>query len=397
VLKIGQKIGRYRIDDILPEGGEAALARSGQFVLKVPVVEPGDPAFDATAQRFRDAASIRIGHPAVPDPVELFEHDNRPVLVLPFIPGADLEAHIQRRQGPLPADHALSIARGLADALQAVHAQLVHRDIKPSNVIIDEQGSPHLTDFSIALLPGAARSGSKGLLGTPPWLPPEQRTGADSVDGRADLYAVGGVLLYTCTGQRPPENPDDLRLPDAVPEPAATVIPRALARDPADRYQTAQEMLAALSSAFCPACGAPGAGEFCHRCGTPSREPQPGAPACLACSAALQDTSQTCPGCGRQLTPYLLRFRTGTLRGRVYLIPAGAFELGRETLGGDRAISRRHAAVCSTDAAVVLTDMGSSNGSFVDGRPASTPTGLSAGSSIRLGTAIATFTRRTPT
>jgi Tol biopolymer transport system component len=171
-----------------------------------------------------------------------------------LVRGRTLEQELRER-GPLPASEVASIGVQLCGALDAVHrAGLVHRDVKASNVMRDADGRLVLMDFGTGLEIGEAAS---DLAGTPLYIAPEVMHG-DAVSPRSDIYSAGVLLYFLTTGRYPvvgrslPEirrahetDAGDLRLPE-TPIPLATVIRRALARDPADRFQSAAAMGAAL-------------------------------------------------------------------------------------------------------------------------------------------------------
>ncbi len=161
----------------------------------------------------------------------------------------------------------LTIGRQLCRALEVAHAQgVVHRDIKPPNLVLDAQGFLKVMDFGIARLvegrqpPGSQLTASGSIIGTPEYMAPEQLMG-ESVDGRADLYAAGTVLFECATGKagiqrdsfgsillkQVQETPPDPRtMVPGLPPAFAELILKALAKRPADRWQTAEEFHQAL-------------------------------------------------------------------------------------------------------------------------------------------------------
>src|SRR2546430_1741671 len=192
--------------------------------------------------------------------------------VMPFVEGESLAERLRRR-GPYSTDEALKIAEPILQALSHAHTQgLVHRDIKPDNVMVEaKSGRVLLLDFGIAKLldPGGGEAGGTKTatgftVGTVQYMSPEQALGQPNLDGRSDLYAFGAMLYQMVTGTPPYDGNSSAEivgkhLGDPVPEPSdvnariprwlSTVIVRCLAKKPEDRFQDADEVLAALVEA----------------------------------------------------------------------------------------------------------------------------------------------------
>jgi eukaryotic-like serine/threonine-protein kinase len=186
--------------------------------------------------------------------------------VMPYVEGQTLRAHLSDK-GRLPLDEALRIAKGVADALAFAHRKgIVHRDIKPENVLL-QAGHALVADFGIARV--ASLAGDVGLtqtgmvIGTPSYMSPEQTVGDASVDGRSDIYSLGCLLFEALTGSPPFRGGTAVdvarrRLTEAAPRlrgsaseiPAAVdeAVAKALARDPGDRFATAEAFAAALNT-----------------------------------------------------------------------------------------------------------------------------------------------------
>jgi serine/threonine-protein kinase len=185
--------------------------------------------------------------------------------VMPFVEGESLRTRLQRER-ELPIDDALRIAREVADALSYAHARgIVHRDIKPENILI-ESGHAVIADFGIAKAVAAAGEATAltatGMsVGTPAYMSPEQAAGGGDVDGRSDLYSLACVFYEMLAGQPPFSGPtveavvrQHLTVPappvtqfrPAVPAAVSDALARALAKNPADRFNPVGQFAAAL-------------------------------------------------------------------------------------------------------------------------------------------------------
>jgi serine/threonine-protein kinase len=264
--------GRYEIRQQLGAGGMGVVYRAFDRQLKEPVaIKTLKPELlgDATLlERFKQEIRLarRISHPNVVRTHDLGEADGTYFITMEFVEGTSLDELLKRR-GSLPVDVTLAIGRQLCRALEVAHSQgVVHRDIKPQNLVVDAKGFLKVMDFGIARLvegrqpPGEGLTAEGSIIGTPEYMAPEQLMG-QAVDGRTDLYAAGVVLFECATGRRlfsgssfatlllkqvqdPP--PDPRSIVPALPEAFATIILKALAKRPEDRWQTAGEFSQAL-------------------------------------------------------------------------------------------------------------------------------------------------------
>ena len=242
-------------------------------LVAVKVLRPGIP---AGAERFvrEIKTTSTLAHPHI---VPLYDSgviDGTPYFVMPFIEGESLR-HRLSRVGRLPVAEAEQIAGEIAEALEFAHGRgLLHRDIKPENVLL-QAGHALVADFGVAgaLSEAAAQPASaaaagperltdQGLvLGTAEYMSPEQASGDRTVDGRSDLYSLGCVLYEMLAGAPPftgksprevmarrfRESPRPLReLRPEAPAAVEALLDKALAADPADRFASASEFLAAL-------------------------------------------------------------------------------------------------------------------------------------------------------
>jgi serine/threonine protein kinase len=176
-------------------------------------------------------------------------------LVMEYLPGQTLEKILSHHE-KLPISQIIKLGQQLCDGLAYAHSrQVIHRDIKPSNLMLLPEGSLKITDFGIAKVKDTTMSLtlSEEIFGTLDYMPPEQILNTKDVDHRVDIYAAGAVLYELVAGQKPYTDPlqklqqDSLPLPPSLGQ-LAPVIMQALARSPADRFQSAQAMAEALQT-----------------------------------------------------------------------------------------------------------------------------------------------------
>ncbi|HSQ67653.1 MAG TPA: serine/threonine-protein kinase [Polyangiaceae bacterium] len=268
--------GRYRIERLLGQGGMGAVFEGTQEGLgrrvAVKLLDPQLAADPSQLERFRREGEVvaALGHPNIVQVTDFQFSDQGPFLVMELLRGQSLGGLLDAER-TLPPNRVAFIAAQVLSALGAAHrAGVVHRDIKPDNVfILSEAAVPDsvkVLDFGIAKLvadgQNAKLTGTGAMLGTPSFMAPEQARGAMDVDARADLYAVGATMYQALTGRLPHEaasvpallfaivekEPTPLRevRPDLPPELVA-VVERAMAKDRAARFQSADEMRSALS------------------------------------------------------------------------------------------------------------------------------------------------------
>ena len=251
MLGQGDRVAGYEVEGVIARGGMGVVYRArhaglGRIVaLKVIGAERAeDPLFRARFVReARLAASL--DHPNVIPIFEAGEDDGELFIAMRLVDGSDLERLIAR-SGPLGLGLVCRIAGQAAAGLDAAHAAgLVHRDVKPANILLaGPDGDPHVyvSDFGVAktTLAGGELTGASEWIGTPGYAAPEQVRGGE-VDGRADVYALGCVLLAALTRGAGPGT----QLPAGV----AAVIERATAALPGGRYRSAGELAGALAQA----------------------------------------------------------------------------------------------------------------------------------------------------
>jgi eukaryotic-like serine/threonine-protein kinase len=259
---------RYEIRSLLGTGGMASVYLGYDRVLDRPVavkVLSRQFANDATfVERFRREAqaAAALNHPNVVSVFDTGSDGDIHYIVMEYVQGRTL-SDIIRDEGPLLPERAAEIAEGMAAALSFAHrAGLVHRDVKPANVMITPSGDVKVMDFGIARAQtGDSLTRTESVLGTATYFSPEQAKG-EAVDARSDIYALGVVLNEMLTG-RPPFTGDTAvtvamkhvrdepappsRANPDVPPPLDAIVLKCLAKNPENRYQTAQELAADLS------------------------------------------------------------------------------------------------------------------------------------------------------
>jgi eukaryotic-like serine/threonine-protein kinase len=259
--------GRYRIVRKLGAGGMADvyLAEDQELGRRVAIkiLNGRHAADDSFVERFRREAKNAAGlsHPNIVSIYDRGEAEGTYYIAMEFLDGRSLKELIVGR-GPAPIKVAIEYARQILAALGAAHRHgIVHRDIKPHNVLVGPEGRVKVTDFGIARSGASQMTEVGSIIGTAQYLSPEQARGAP-VDQTSDLYSVGVVLYEMLTGQVPftgdtpleiamkhlsevPRPPSELR--QEVPHDLDSVVLRALAKDPGERYQSAEEMDADLA------------------------------------------------------------------------------------------------------------------------------------------------------
>ncbi len=272
---VGKIFGsRYEVLERIGNGGMSLVYRARDITLNrlvaVKILKHQWAEDDEVVHRFdqeaRAAASLVNRHI-----VQIYdvgrEDPDIHYMVMELVAGETLRSKLDR-EPVLPIAEALDIADQVAQGLESAHAQkVVHRDIKPQNILIAEDGTVKVTDFGIAY---AATSGTLvntgSLLGTVQYLSPEQARGK-IVGPQSDLYSLGIVLFEMLTGKLPfeadspigvaikhlqDEAPEVTTLRPDIPGPVAKIVRRALSKDPAERYQTAQAMRQDIQRALDP-------------------------------------------------------------------------------------------------------------------------------------------------
>jgi serine/threonine-protein kinase len=259
--------GRYRIVRKLGTGGMANVYLAEDEVLgrrvAIKILNDRHAGDDQFVERFRREAknAASLSHPNIVSIYDRGEAEGTYYIAMEYLDGRSLKELIVAR-GPAPVHIAIDYARQILAAIRFAHRHgIVHRDIKPHNVLVDAEGRLKVTDFGIARAGTSQMTEAGSIIGTAQYLSPEQAKGAP-VDQTSDLYSVGVVLYELLTGvvpfsgdtpveiamkhlSAPPEPPSVKRA--EIPRELDLVVLRALAKDPADRYQSAEEMDADLA------------------------------------------------------------------------------------------------------------------------------------------------------
>jgi len=265
---IGKTIGKYQIVELLGRGGMAEVYKAYQPALDRYVAIKIMHSFLAEDEDFlgrfqREAKAVgRLRHPNIVQVHDFDVADGVYYMVMEFIDGYTLKAKLQDLAATderMPLEEAIRVTRGVAAALAYAHKRdMVHRDVKAANVMVNQDGQVILTDFGIAkILSGPQFTASGAMIGTPAYMSPEQGLGEPG-DARSDIYSLGIMLFQMTTGQLPYDadtplavvlkhvnNPLPIpsQLNSAIPPGVERVIFKTLAKNPDDRYQTADEFI----------------------------------------------------------------------------------------------------------------------------------------------------------
>ena len=258
------KIGRYQILERVGRGGMGVLYRGHDPVLdrevavKVMLTDFSDDTEQMRPRFYREAkAAAKLQHRNIVTVFEFAEENNQPHIVMEFLRGVPLSQRMEQSP-PLTLDDKLDVVAQLCSGLGYAHAQgVVHRDVKPANVFLLQDGSVKLLDFGIAKLSTSTLTRQGDVLGSAPYMSPEQVAGTQDLDGRSDVWSTG-VLLYELLTNRKPFEGDGLttvivgilkeapppieKYAPGLPKQLLDVVARALEKDRDKRFQTAEEL-----------------------------------------------------------------------------------------------------------------------------------------------------------
>ncbi len=428
---VGKTLGHFRIVERIGAGGMAAVFKAYQPTLDryvavkvLPAYHARDPIF---VKRFvQEARSVaRLAHPNIVQIHDFGEQDSITYIVMEYVDGGTLKDRLKR---PLPAVEAVDFCIQAAEGLDCAHHNgIVHRDVKPANMLVRKDGHLLLSDFGIAkILEGTTNLTRVGTgIGTPQYMSPEQGMG-QAVDRRSDIYSLGIVLFHCLTGRVPftadspltitvkhmnDPLPVDRLIAENVPQPIIQVVQKMTAKAPPDRYQSAEELITALTGALTasnlilprwsrampPVSNTPSpSGPMAALSSAVAPNPSSGqllqngqavvTLTCFRCGAPNPSTRLYCTTCGDDLSnrrasadvylvqgrPVLARLtmHSGPMKGRSYRFHQDVTTVGR-TNGNDlvisgRTVSRRHARLWFQNGNWFLEDVGSANGTLVN-------------------------------
>ena len=275
---VGKQIDQFRLDQFIAKGAMGGVYKAFDTVLVRTVAlklickrveeelssEESATREEARKRLIQEAkAAGRLAHPNIVTIHSYGETEEFEYICMEYVPGKTL-TQVLNEQRVLSTEDSIEIFEQILLALDAANKErIVHRDIKPGNIMVSNDGRVKVMDFGIAKLPSFSMTTTGTVLGTPYYMSPEQITG-QKVDIRSDVFSVGAVLYQALTGERPFEAANTATLaykivqvepipPDVlnihIPHPLGDVVRRALAKNPADRYQAPLEMLQALRSA----------------------------------------------------------------------------------------------------------------------------------------------------
>jgi serine/threonine protein kinase len=394
---VGQQIKHYRIDALLGEGGMGAVYHAYNLNLARPVALKMmhrqfavQPQFQ---QRFMQEAQAvaRLSHPSIVIIHDFDSVNGEYFIVMELVAGISLGAYIRElaeRRQVIKLSETAHIVAQVADALDYAHLEgIVHRDIKPDNILIKPLSRPDrlqepplralVTDFGLAkLLEGGIETATGTFMGTMPYMSPEQAL-AKPIDGRSDLYSLGVVHYQLATGQLPfdiqsptdavmkhlHETPREPRqLQPGLPEALAQVIVKSLEKQPENRFQTGREMAESLRQA---------AAQLTDKDVTSFITASDRAVVSMVTRLAMPDTDST-------PEPISPQFETGSrivvarkgMTSLTYKLDKPTVVIGRtadnDIVLMDDKVSRHHAQLTFTETGWQLTDLNSTNGTFLN-------------------------------
>ncbi|HZI18098.1 MAG TPA: protein kinase [Pyrinomonadaceae bacterium] len=259
---IGQIFGNYKIEQKLGEGGMGAVYRGLDMMIErevaIKFLRPELASQPQVVERFRSEAVTlaKLNHPNIATLYSFMRQGESYVMVLEFVRGVTLD-HVIQERGAITHDRAVPIFCQVLDGIQHAHEfGVVHRDIKPANMMLTEKGTLKVLDFGIARILGTARMTRQGnVIGTIEYMSPEQVKGMET-DARADIYSLGMLLYEMLTGRVPFDIQNEFelmraqieqypvpprQLNPAIPEVVEQAIWRAIAKEPSQRFQSAED------------------------------------------------------------------------------------------------------------------------------------------------------------
>jgi serine/threonine protein kinase len=393
----GANIGSYRVLEQLGQGGMATVFKAYHAALDrcvaLKVLHQGFLEDKNFLARFEREAKLiaRLEHVNIVPVYDFSNYEGQPYLVMKFIEGETLKARLAH--GPLSARETLEIVVAVGLALSYAHRQgILHRDIKPSNIIIDKDNNIYLADFGLARIAEAGGSTLTGdmILGTPQYISPEQAMGISNLDEGTDIYSFG-VMLYEMVVGRVPFDADTpfsviqdhiyapLPLPSVVNPQVSfeleCVLLKALAKQRPDRYATVKDLVEAFREAW------QGTNGTVQRPVVPMPNGVDVATIITTSESSVNTLLQTKDG---QVFPLDRDICTIGRQGEQKKV---ATDIDVTTLDTGKLASRRHAMVQLREGTFYISDLGSTNGTYVNGEKIKPqePRALKAGDVIELG------------
>jgi eukaryotic-like serine/threonine-protein kinase len=433
--------GDYTILGVVGRGGMGAVYRAQRrtdgaiWALKEMRPPPDAPASEIEENRklfFQESELLsQLSHPNLPVVADVFEHNGRPTLVMEFVPGQPLELRLHEANAPLLEQQVLSYGIQVARVLHYLHTRtppIIYRDLKPSNIMVTPEGVLKLIDFGVARTYKARKSKDTIAMGSAGYAPPEQY-GKGQTDARSDVYALGATLLHLLTNMPPiplqtPAPGSIRKLNSSVDVQTERVLIKAMALDPNQRYRSAAEFEQALTRrldvpyvdptvratppppivapASISTATVPAARLQPQVALAPIAPPPPpqGSVACSRCGRVNKPGARFCSGCGTPISPpdarLLITSPRGSWEQKLDRIP---LRIGRrdprqnhypelDLAEHDRGIASRNHAVINRDGDYyMITDVGSTNGTLLNGAamPPRQPQRLNQGDRIKIG------------
>jgi serine/threonine protein kinase len=414
--------GEYTILGVIGRGGMGAVYRAQRQVdgaiwalkeMRPPADAPASEVEENRKLFLQEAELLSsLSHPNLPVVADFFDDHGRPVLVMEFVPGQPLEERIHEANAPLLEQQVIGYGIQIARVLQYLHTRqppIIYRDLKPSNIMLTPEGVLKLIDFGVARTYKVRKSKDTVAMGSAGYAPPEQY-GKGQTDARSDVYALGATLLHLLTNMPPiplqtPAPGSIRKLNPSVDAQTERVIIKAMSLDPSTRYRSAIEfeqalqrrldapyidptaratppppVVAATATATVPAARLQP--QVAPYGAAPPLAPAPpqGSATCARCGRVNKPGARFCAGCGAPISTPVARL--------LIISPRGSWEqkldhvpvrIGRrdprqnhypelDLAEHDRGIaSRNHAVIARDGDYYTLTDVGSTNGTLLNG------------------------------
>jgi len=394
--EVQREIGRGSMGVVYQARDPALLRTVALKTISLAFAVAGDQRGDFEKRFVQEArAAAALSHPCI---VVVYDVGSEPstgllYMALEYLRGKTLEGILAQGQR-LDWREALRATGRLADGLHHAHERgIVHRDIKPANIMVLASGEPKIMDFGVARVEASRLTTGNKVLGSPPYMSPEQADGA-ALDGRSDVFSLGAVLYELLTGAKAFGGPDlvtvltkvaehtpgppSRSVPELPPD-ADAIVARALAKSPAARYPTAK----ALAEDVDDVLGGRPARHVTRRGETQERSPGQGSAGLAPLASAMAPSGRVGEGTVRSGLGHgalafppgkrvSLGFLSGPRKGEVLVLRRPSVLIGRAGSGPDvdvevpdPEVSRGHAVFECHGSRMVLRDLGSRNGTFV--------------------------------